>query len=97
MASLQQIKTLVPVMALLGLVLLVASFPTGTLAQGPTLPTPTNVGEGSGGGGGGGSPSTPAPLKARVSGFVYDYSNGVYQGGVAVVIDGGGWASRGSH
>ncbi len=50
-------------------------------------------------GGGGGedsddgdkSDTVPAPAGARISGFVYNYSSAAYEGGVTVVVDGGGW------
>ncbi len=79
----------------LGLVLLAGMLPHGSMAQGQPLPTPTNIGKGgSGNGGGNDDEATPRPLGARVSGFVYNYSTGAYEGGVKVVISGGGWAAE---
>ena len=103
MISLHQIRVVLFIFVLFGLMLFIGALPTGTLAQGGPLPTPTNVGEGgddgNGGGGGGSgngsdSDATPVPPKAMVSGFVYNYSSAAYQGGVAVVIDGGGWQAE---
>ena len=94
----QQTRILLPMILLVGLMLLIGLLPAGISAQGePPLPTPTNIGEGGGNGGGirgggnGNDGGTPIPPKARIFGFVYDYSNAAYQSGVTVVIDGGGW------
>jgi len=81
---------------MLGLGLLFAVMPADTLAQGTPLPTPTNIGGGGGNSGSSGSSGSqregkPIPVRAAVSGFVYDYSKGGYQDGVTVIVKGGGW------
>jgi hypothetical protein len=99
MKSIRQMKTLLPLIIFLGSLWLLASLPHGTLAQGGPLPTPTNIGDG-GGNGNGSSDSddddraTPRPPGARVAGFVYNYSTGGYEGGVTVVLEGGGWRAE---
>lgn len=86
----QRIRLLLLVAIVAGGLLLIGSLPIGTSAQGTPQDTPTNTG-GDGSNGGDGGNGTVPPLKARVFGFVYDYSNASYQSGVSVVIDGGGW------
>jgi hypothetical protein len=98
MISLRQLALLLPTVVLLGSLALV--FQPGSnnaLAQGTPQPTPTNTGGGGGGGGdgdGGKGESPLGPPGAVVSGFVYDYSKAARQGGVTVMIDGGGWQAQ---
>lgn len=93
-----QMRALLLLTILFGLTLFTTLLPNGSMAQGQTLPTPTNIGNGGNGGNGngddddgGGDDATPKPLGARVSGFVYNYSTGGYEGGVKVIVSGGGW------
>lgn len=95
-------------LAFVGVVMLSLSAlpPETTMAQGSDRPTPTDIGDGRGGGGDddddgdGSSRSGPPPLpierQAGVSGYVYDYSNGVYVKGITVVFkeNGDGWQAE---
>lgn len=103
MKSMRQIKMLLLTLLFLGSLWLLTLPPAGTLAQGGPLPTPTNIGGGGGSNGNGNGDShsnghddeaTPTPPAARVSGFVYNYSTGGYEGGITVVLDGGGWQAE---
>lgn len=93
MISSRQMWMPLVVMAILGLLSLIAWPTSSTLAQSP--PTPTNVLTPTGGDevdGAEGPP--PGPPGALVSGYVYDYSNSARQPGITVVIDGGGWQAE---
>lgn len=89
MSAKQTIKLIVPLLAMLGLMLLVA--PLGVDARPGSAPaTPTNISSG-GGDSDDGSGGTPNPPPSGVSGFVFNYSDGGNAPGVTVVVDGGGW------
>ncbi|MCB9098782.1 MAG: hypothetical protein H6632_04510 [Anaerolineales bacterium] len=95
-AKLQQIKPILPLIFIITLLLVLGSLPVGTTqAQGGPEPTPTDLGRDSSDddddGGGGAAPARPV---AGVSGFVYDYTNHVYQGGIAVIFESEGWRTE---
>ncbi len=94
MTSLGQTKLLLLIITVFSAMFLLALPWSGAMAQGIPA-TPTNIGDGGGGSGGGSGTgndrTTAVPLKAGVSGYVYNYSTGGYEGGVQVVIEGGGW------
>lgn len=79
-------------LALVGLAVLSIIAPPVRADVNAVPPTPTNEG-----GGGPGDRSsrdrstTPVPPKASIAGYVYDYSTQARQGGVQVLLDGGGW------
>ncbi len=93
-----------PLIILLSMGLLLVIIPTDTRAQGPVLPTPTNIGGGAttqpgnnnnnGGGSKENSGGAPVVAGAALSGFVYDYSKGGPESGVAVVVTGDGWQAE---
>ncbi|MCB0197050.1 MAG: hypothetical protein KDJ65_34195 [Anaerolineae bacterium] len=92
------IKPLFLVAVVAILLIILGSLPVGsTQAQGGPAPTPTDLGSGSDNDDddddGDGAP--PPPLLAGLSGFVYDYSGGVYEGGVTVLLEtDGGWQAE---
>lgn len=94
----QSIKPLFILAVVAILLLILGSLPVGsTHAQGGPEPTPTDLGRGGDDDDdddddGGGAP--PARSVAGISGFVYDYSGGVYEGGITVIFETEGWETE---
>ncbi|MCB0163798.1 MAG: hypothetical protein KDI79_06210 [Anaerolineae bacterium] len=93
---LQQLKPILPLVFITVLLLTLGSLPVGTTrAQGGPEPTPTDLGHDNNDddddNGGGAAPARPV---AGISGFVYDYTNQVYEGGVAVIFETQGWQTE---
>ena len=95
------IKPLLLVAIVAIVLIILGSLPVGsTQAQGGPEPTPTDIGSGgdsdddSDDDDDGDGALPPRPV-AGLSGFVYDYSGGVYEGGVTVIFKtDGGWQSE---
>lgn len=92
---LQQLKPTLPLVFIIVLLLALGSLPVGTTqAQGGPEPTPTDLGRGDNDDDDNGGGAAPARPVAGVSGFVYDYTNRVYEGGVAVIFETEGWQTE---
>lgn len=86
-------KKTMPILLLAMMLILLAA--SAALAQRPDHPDLRVTPDSGGSGGGGSSDDAGTPQEGMVHGYVYDYSNGAApQGGVAVLLDGGGWQAE---
>lgn len=91
----QSLKPALPLVLFTVLLLALGSLPVGTTqAQGDPEPTPTDLGRGGNDDDDDGGGAAPARPVAGVSGFVYDYTNHVYEGGVTVIFETAGWQTE---
>lgn len=96
----QSIKPLIPLTLVAILLMVLGSLPVdSTHAQGGPEPTPTDIGSGGGSDdddddGDSDDPGPPPPSVAGISGFVYDYSGAVYEGGITVIFETEGWQTE---